>query len=108
VPGASVAILGYPENGPFDAVPARLGETVTVLTEDAYGRRPVRRTVTSLRGLVRHGNSGGPAVDANGAVTSMVFAARVGERGGYAVPTSIVRDALDAAKRPVSTGPCVR
>ena len=108
VPGESVAILGYPENGPFDAVPGRLGETVTVLTEDAYGRRPVRRTVTSLRGLVRHGNSGGPAVNANGAVTTTVFAARVGAPGGYGVPTSIVRDKVRDAKRPVSTGPCVR
>jgi S1-C subfamily serine protease len=108
VPGEAVAILGYPENGPFDAVPGRLGETVTVLTEDAYGRRPVRRTVTSLRGLVRHGNSGGPAVNANGKVTTTVFAARVGARGGYGVPTSIVRDALGRAKHRVSTGPCVR
>jgi S1-C subfamily serine protease len=107
-PGESVAVLGYPENGPFDAVPARLGETVTVLSEDAYGRRPVRRTVTSLRGLVRHGNSGGPAVDASGKVTTTVFAARVGARGGYGVPTSIVRDDLERAKGPVSTGPCVR
>jgi hypothetical protein len=38
----------------------------------------------------------------------MVFAARVGERGGYGVPTSIVRDSLSGATRPVSTGPCVR
>jgi S1-C subfamily serine protease len=108
VPGEAVAILGYPENGPFDAVPGRLGDTVTVLTEDAYGRRPVRRTVTTLRGRVRHGNSGGPAVNANGEVTTTVFAARVGASGGYGVPTSIVRDALGDAKRPVSTGPCVR
>ena len=108
VPGEAVAILGYPENGPFDAVPGRLGETVTVLTEDAYGRRPVRRTVTTLRGRVRHGNSGGPAVNANGQVISTVFAARVGASGGYGVPTSIVRDALARPKRQVSTGPCVR
>jgi S1-C subfamily serine protease len=108
VPGEAVAILGYPENGPFDAVPGRLGETVTVLTQDAYGRRPVRRTVTTLRGRVRHGNSGGPAVNANGQVTTTVFAARIGASGGYGVPTLIVRDALRSAKRPVSTGPCVR
>jgi S1-C subfamily serine protease len=108
VPGEAVAILGYPENGPFDAVPGRLGETVTVLTQDAYGRRPVRRTVTTLRGRVRHGNSGGPAVNASGQVTTTVFAARIGASGGYGVPTSIVRDALRSATRPVSTGPCVR
>src|SRR6266576_1090125 len=44
--GTAVAIVGYPEDGPFDAVPGRLGSTVTVLTQDAYGRGPVRRTVT--------------------------------------------------------------
>jgi S1-C subfamily serine protease len=107
-PGESVAILGFPENGPFDAAPARLGETVTVLTEDAYGRRGIRRTVTSLRGRVRHGNSGGPAVNARGEVTTTVFAARIGARGGYGVPTSVVRKVLARPKHPVSTGPCVR
>jgi S1-C subfamily serine protease len=109
VPGESVAILGYPENGPFDATPGRLGETVTVITEDAYGRRPVRRNVTSLRGKVRHGNSGGPAVNAKGEVTTTVFASRVGGAGGgYGVPPSIVRKALARVQGPVSTGPCVR
>ena len=38
---AAGAILGYPENGPFDARAARIGRTQTVLTEDAYGRGPV-------------------------------------------------------------------
>lgn len=107
-PGTAVAILGYPENGPFNATPGRLGQTVTVVGEDAYGRGPVRRTVTSLRGNVRRGNSGGPAVNESGAVTTTVFAARVGSLGGYGVPTSIVRRAIGAAGRPVSTGPCAR
>src|SRR5438552_206802 len=80
--GTAVAIAGYPEDGPFDAVPGRLGSTVTVLTQDAYGRGPVRRTVTSLSGNVRHGDSGGVAVDASGAVQATVFAARANGSGG--------------------------
>ena len=38
-----------------------------VLAEDAYGSGPVTRTITSLRGRVRHGDSGAPAVDTQGA-----------------------------------------
>ena len=71
-----MAIVGYPEDGPLNSVPGRIGTTVTVLSDDAYGRGPVTRTVTSLSGVVRHGNSGGPAVDAAGAVQATVFAAR--------------------------------
>src|SRR3989440_3986029 len=55
-PGAAVAILGYPGDGPFDAKPARIGHTVTVLSQDAYGHGPVARTITSIRGVVRHGH----------------------------------------------------
>jgi uncharacterized membrane protein required for colicin V production len=107
-PGTAVAILGYPNDGPFDAKPGRIGRTVTVLSEDAYGRGPVARTITSVRGLVRHGDSGGPAVDAAGRVQTTIFAARVGSTGGYGVPSSVVRKALASARRPVSTGPCSR
>ena len=106
-PGTPVAIVGYPENGPLDAVPGRIGETATVFAEDAYGRR-VRRTVTSIGGAVRHGDSGGPAVDASGAVQVTVFAARLGGPGGYGVPASIVRRDLASARGTVSTGPCAR
>ncbi len=109
VQGKSVAILGYPENGPFTATPARIGQTGDVLTDDAYGRGPVRRTVTTLRGVVKHGNSGGPAVDGRGRVHATIFAARVGSAAGYAVPSSIVRESLaEAGAREVSSGPCVR
>jgi len=105
-PGAAVAILGYPGDGPFDVKPGRIGRTVTVLSQDAYGRGPVTRTITSIRGVVRHGDSGGPAVDASGHVQTTIFAARVGSTGGYGVPSSAVRLALAGARGPVSTGPC--
>ena len=54
--GAAVAVLGFPENGPFTVTPARIGRTSMVLAEDAYGSGPVTRTITSLRGRVRHGD----------------------------------------------------
>ena len=110
VEGQSVAILGYPENGPFTATPGRIGETRVVLAEDAHGRGPVNRKITTLRGRVRHGNSGGPAVDSRGRVRTTVFAARVGaDNQGYGVPTDIVQSTLAEAREAasVSTGPCV-
>jgi len=104
--GTSVAVLGYPENGPFTATPARIGRTSVVLAEDAYGRGPVTRAITSLGGRVQHGDSGAPAVDARGGVESTVFAARLRTVGGYGVPDKVVRAALNSAHGPVSTGDC--
>jgi S1-C subfamily serine protease len=104
--GRAVAIIGYPQNGPLSAVPGRLGPTTEVLSEDAYGRGPVPRTITSIRGEVRHGNSGGPTVDAKGAVETTLFAARLGSGGGFGVPTGVVRNVLARAVSRVSTGDC--
>jgi uncharacterized membrane protein required for colicin V production len=104
--GAAVAVLGFPENGPFTVTPARIGRTSTVLAEDAYGSGPVARAITSLRGRVRHGDSGAPAVDARGFVQTTVFAARVGASGGYGVPADVVRHDLSSAGNSVSTGNC--
>lgn len=104
--GTAVAVLGFPENGPFTATPARIGRTSVVLADDAYGRGPVTRAITSLGGRVRHGDSGAPAVDANGAVQTTVFAARLRTVGGYGVPDNVVRAALSSARAPVSTGDC--
>jgi S1-C subfamily serine protease len=108
--GTSAAILGFPENGPYDVAPARLGTTSAVVSQDAYGHGPVRRSITALRGRVRQGNSGGPVVDGRGRVVTTIFAATVsdGGRSGYGVPDSVVSDALESAEGPVDTGPCAR
>jgi uncharacterized membrane protein required for colicin V production len=106
VSGASVAIVGYPLNGPLDSEPGRVGRTASIFGSDAYGKGPVHRTVTSLGGQVRHGNSGGPAIDTQGRVELTVFAARVGGDGGYGIPTEVVDRVLRSATGPVSTGDC--
>ncbi|MDQ6749298.1 MAG: MarP family serine protease [Actinomycetota bacterium] len=108
--GTPAAVLGFPEDGPFDARSARLGSTENAITHDAYGNGPIQRSITSLRGLVREGNSGGPMIDGRGEVVTTVFAATVGgpEPGGYGVPNATVRRALADARRPVDTGPCAR
>jgi S1-C subfamily serine protease len=112
--GTSGAVLGYPENGPFDVQPARIGVTQTVITQNAYGQGPVSRLLTPLRGLVRPGNSGGPMVDVDGHVLTTVFAATVDSsvHGGYGVANETVASVLreaDAHEREgiqVSTGQC--
>jgi S1-C subfamily serine protease len=107
--GTSAAILGFPGNGPYDVRAGRLGQTREVITQDAYGNGPVRRSLTSLRGAVRSGNSGGPMVDAEGRVVTTIFAATTsGPRGGFGVPNAIVRITLRRAQSSdgVSTGPC--
>lgn len=107
--GRAAGILGYPENGPYDARPGRLGEIRTVLTQDAYGRGPVRRDLTSLRGVVRSGNSGGPMVDGRGQVVTTIFAAlrNPPRPGGFGVPNAVVSETLArAGGNEVGTGPC--
>jgi len=94
--------------------PGRIGHTQTVLTQDAYGRGPVSRLLTPLRGLVRPGNSGGPLVDEEGRVLTTVFASTVGRgsAGGYGIANATVATELAHADEPssldreVSTGPC--
>jgi S1-C subfamily serine protease len=106
-PGAAVAIVGYPEDGPLQQTPSRIGRTGVALTSDAYGNGPVSRTITAVAGDIRHGDSGAPAIDANGAVQSTIFAAHLGAPGGYGVPASVVRPVLaSAGTASVSTGAC--
>jgi S1-C subfamily serine protease len=67
--------------------------------------------MTTFRGVVRPGNSGGPLVDTAGRVLTTVFAQSTGStrHGGYGVPNTVVRRALNGAApagRSVSTGPC--
>ncbi len=109
--GEGAAILGFPGNRSLDARAARLGGTRAVLTQDAYGRGPLERRITTFRGRVRPGNSGGPVVDGDGRVVATVFAsARSGPRTGYGVPNAQVRAALEEARARggarVSPGPC--
>jgi S1-C subfamily serine protease len=106
-PGESAAVLGYPENGPYAVTPARVGETRSTVSEDSYGNGPITRTITSLGGLVRSGNSGGPLVDSRGRVAGIVFAATTGGRpGGFAIPAEQAREALADVSHSVGTGPC--
>jgi S1-C subfamily serine protease len=105
-PNATAAVVGYPENGPLDATPARIGQTQTLLADDAYGHGPITRTITALAGRLRPGNSGGPVINTHGQVVATVFASRTDLTGGYATPSTIVRTDLTNTHNPVSTESC--
>ena len=106
--GDAGAVLGYPGDGPFDVEAARVGSSVTIFAPD-YARHFVRRLITSLRGNVRRGNSGGPVVNRSGAVELTVFGARRGTDIGYGASSELVPALIHSVKRNgVSTGSCLK
>ncbi len=112
--GTAAVVLGYPENQGFRPTAARYSDERRVKGEDIYGRGDHERRVSSFRGRIHHGNSGGPVVDGNGRVLSTVFAATVGEKvaGGYGIPNDLVLAAVRRAgavppDKRVLTGACV-
>ena len=107
-----VAIVGYPQDGPFDIQPGRIRSNPRLRSPDIYGSGTVLRDVYSLRGLVRPGNSGGPIITPDGDVAGVVFAASVEDSDtGYALTAKQVEDIADKAGDPgfdseVSTQDC--
>ncbi len=108
--GDAAAVLGFPENGPFDARSARIRSQLTLRSPDIYDRGEVLREAFSLRGLVRSGNSGGPLVSTNGDVLGVIFAASVSDSStGYAVTAEQASKDARAGVRAddaVDTGSC--
>lgn len=108
--GDSAAVLGFPENGPFDARAARIRMEQRLRSPDIYNEGQVVRQTFSIRSLVRSGNSGGPLVSEDGKVLGVIFAASITDSStGYALTARQVR--ADArlgrnATTEVSTGAC--
>ena len=108
---APVAILGYPQDGPYDVQPGRIRAEQRLRSPNIYGDGTVIREVYSLRGLVRPGNSGGPIVSSAGDVVGVVFAASVtDDETGYALTADQVSQSAATGitnDAEVSTGDCV-
>ncbi|MDN5893128.1 MAG: MarP family serine protease [Nocardioides sp.] len=108
--GQGAAVLGYPQDGPYDVQPARIRNEQRLRSPDIYGNGSVLREVFSVRGLIRPGNSGGPLVNSKGDVIGVVFAASVtDENTGYALTAEQVSDAAGkgaTSRSQVDTGGC--
>jgi S1-C subfamily serine protease len=108
--GDAAAVLGYPEDGPFDAQPGRIRSEEQLRSENIYGDGTVVRDAYAVYALVREGNSGGPLVSPGGRVLGVVFAASlIDGHTGYALSVSEVSDAAASGRRSVrsvSTGAC--
>ena len=94
--GTSAAVLGFPENGPYDVRPGRLGQTETVISQDAYGRGPVqaphhRAARAGAVGQLGRARGGRPGPRGH---HDLRRRAGSGSSSGFGVPDSIVREAL--------------
>jgi S1-C subfamily serine protease len=108
--GDPAAVLGYPEDGPFDAEPARIRSAERLRSPNIYGDGTVSRDAYAVYSLVRAGNSGGPLVSPSGRVLGVVFAASLIDGDtGYALTAGQVASAAAAGVRStqaVSTNDC--
>ncbi len=104
------AVLGFPNDGPYDVQGARIRAEQRLRSPDIYGEGTVVREVYSVRSNIRPGNSGGPMVSPDGEVLGVVFAASVTDPStGYVLTADQVGEAAAeglASTDPVSSGRC--
>jgi S1-C subfamily serine protease len=104
----SGVIMGYPKNRDLVETPARIHAVQNTRGPDIYHDRITTREVLFLTGSIAQGQSGGPLVATDGAVSGMVFAASLDSPNtSYALTAREVgHDADRTATAPVSTGGC--
>jgi S1-C subfamily serine protease len=103
-------VVGYPLDGPFTAVSARIRDVRDLPGNDIYKTHDVTREIYTIRSTVRSGNSGGPLIDPQGRLLGVIFAAAVDDpETGFALTASEARPVASAAAQatvPVNTGDC--
>ncbi|NUR80949.1 MAG: MarP family serine protease [Dermatophilaceae bacterium] len=109
--GDSAAVPGFPLDGPYRVVSARVRAQLDARGLDIYGRERVVREIYSLAATVQPGNSGGPLLDPQGRVVGVIFAKSLEDDStGYALTLAEAKPVLDAsanAQAEVDTGACV-
>jgi S1-C subfamily serine protease len=105
------AVLGFPQDGPYDVQPARIRAQQRLRSPNIHNEGTVVREVFSVRSLIRPGNSGGPMVDKDGEVLGVVFAASVSDDAtGYVLTADQVSEAAArglTSSTQADSGPCV-
>jgi S1-C subfamily serine protease len=103
-------VVGYPLDGPFTPVSARVRDVSKVKGPNIYEDQTVTREVYTLRARVLSGNSGGPLIDTGGHLLGVIFAAALDDpETGFALTQTEARPVADAAaglRNAVATGPC--
>ncbi|MBI3225018.1 MAG: acid resistance serine protease MarP [Mycolicibacterium cosmeticum] len=109
-PGTDAVVMGYPGGGDFTATPSRVRETIELNGPDIYHTTTVNRTVYTIRGTVKQGNSGGPMIDTDGKVLGVVFGAAVddADTGFVLTAEEVLQQRLKVGNTaPVPTGRCI-
>lgn len=109
--GELTAVPGYPMDGPYVVVAARVRTVLDARGFDIYGEDRVLREIYSLNTQVLPGNSGGPLLDTDGRVVGVIFAKSLDDdTTGYALTLAEAKPVLDAAagsSRATDTGDCL-
>lgn len=107
--GDDAVVMGFPEGGPFEARPVRIRDKIIVNGPNIYATTRVDREAYSLRGTIRHGNSGGPLLTTDGDVLGVIFGTAVDEsETGYALSADEVISTIgEFSAAAVDTGACV-
>ncbi|MEU8658143.1 MarP family serine protease [Actinoplanes philippinensis] len=108
--GASAIVLGYPQDGPYNAQSARIRDVGDITGPDIYESGDVTRDIYTIKSLVRSGNSGGPLIDPDGDVLGVIFAAAADDKNvGFALTAEEAAPVAQNGRvntREVRTGEC--
>jgi S1-C subfamily serine protease len=110
--GTTVAVIGYPGGGRRTVTPGVIAGTRQALGRDIYDRNLSLRQIYELNARISQGNSGGPAVTADGRVAGVIFGQSVSDRdNSYALTSRSISADIDRAierNQSASTGTCIR